>query len=155
MFSPDSSSSSLVRICSRMSTTTMKHRDFVGEPMGDKSVSSLSGIGHILGKTLEQQGFDKVQETHQVVQKTLKCPQRVFRVFWCVVCISCVYFACFLCVFHVYSVCFQAYMVLGQFLLLKKDTEMFTKWLKDASGANSHQAGSCAQCLREWCDTFL
>lgn len=51
--------------------------------------------------------------------------------------------------------CFQAYVVLGQFLLLKKDTEMFTEWLKDASGANSRQAGSCTQCLREWCDAFL
>ncbi|KAF3841618.1 hypothetical protein F7725_023569 [Dissostichus mawsoni] len=69
----------------RMSTTSQKHRDFVGEPMGDKS----------------------------------------------------------------------AYVVLGQFLLLKKDSEMFSEWLKDASGANSRQAGSCSQCLREWCDAFL
>ncbi|KAL3050769.1 hypothetical protein OYC64_012736 [Pagothenia borchgrevinki] len=90
-----------------MSTTSQKHRDFVGEPMGDKSVTSLSGIGEILGKKLEQQGFDK------------------------------------------------AYVVLGQFLLLKKDSEMFSEWLKDASGANSRQAGSCSQCLTEWCDAFL
>ncbi|GLD69280.1 barrier-to-autointegration factor-like protein [Lates japonicus] len=95
------------RPAGRMSTTSQKHRDFVGEPMGDKSVTALSGIGEILGKKLEEQGFDK------------------------------------------------AYVVLGQFLLLKKDTEMFTEWLKDASGANSRQAGSCAQCLREWCDAFL
>ncbi|XP_068590594.1 barrier-to-autointegration factor-like [Cebidichthys violaceus] len=90
-----------------MSTTTRKHQDFVGEPMGDKCVTSLSGIGEILGEKLRQQGFDK------------------------------------------------AYVVLGQFLLLKKDPEMFTEWLKDASGANSRQAGVCTQCLREWCDTFL
>ncbi|KAF1375343.1 hypothetical protein PFLUV_G00218830 [Perca fluviatilis] len=94
-------------VSSRMSTTSQKHRDFVGEPMGDKEVTALSGIGEILGKKLEQQGFDK------------------------------------------------AYVVLGQFLLLKKDTEMFTDWLKDASGANSRQAGTCAQCLKEWCDAFL
>ncbi|KAK9541109.1 barrier-to-autointegration factor-like [Anarhichas minor] len=90
-----------------MSTTTQKHRDFVGEPMGDKRVTALSGIGEILGEKLRQQGFDK------------------------------------------------AYVVLGQFLLLKKDPEMFTEWLKDASGANSRQAGVCTQCLREWCDAFL
>lgn len=75
--------------------------------MGDKPVTSLSGIGEILGKKLEQQGFDK------------------------------------------------AFVVLGQFLLLKKDTDLFAEWLKDASGANSRQAGSCAQCLKEWCDAFL
>lgn len=52
-------------------------------------------------------------------------------------------------------VCVQAYVVLGQFLLLRKDTEMFTDWLKDSIGANSRQASSCAQCLKEWCDAFL
>ncbi|XP_020482436.1 barrier-to-autointegration factor [Labrus bergylta] len=90
-----------------MSTTSQKHRDFVGEPMGDKHVTALSGIGVVLGKQLEDQGFDK------------------------------------------------AYVVLGQFLLLKKDTEMFSDWLKDVTGANSRQSGTCAQCLREWCDAFL
>ncbi|XP_008319750.1 barrier-to-autointegration factor-like [Cynoglossus semilaevis] len=90
-----------------MSTTSQKHRDFVGEPMGEKSVTALSGIGEVLGKKLEEQGFDK------------------------------------------------AYVVLGQFLLLKKDTEMFTDWLKDTIGATSRQAVPCAQCLKEWCDAFL
>ncbi|KAM4607041.1 barrier-to-autointegration factor-like protein isoform 1-T2 [Polymixia lowei] len=90
-----------------MSTTSQKHRDFVAEPMGDKPVTALSGIGDVLGEKLEDQGFDK------------------------------------------------AYVVLGQFLLLKKDGEMFTDWLKDVSGANVRQAGSCSQCLKEWCDAFL
>ncbi|XP_026165158.1 barrier-to-autointegration factor B-like [Mastacembelus armatus] len=90
-----------------MSTTSQKHRDFVAEPMGDKSVTALSGIGETLGRKLEDQGFDK------------------------------------------------AYTVLGQFLLLRKDTELFVEWLKDATGANTRQATSCAQCMKEWCDAFL
>ncbi|XP_068457949.1 lysophosphatidylserine lipase ABHD12 isoform X4 [Clinocottus analis] len=90
-----------------MSSTTQKHRDFVSEPMGEKPVTVLSGIGETLGEKLRQQGFDK------------------------------------------------AYVVLGQFLLLKKDCEMFSEWLKDASGANSRQASVCTQCLKEWCDAFL
>jgi hypothetical protein len=49
----------------------------------------------------------------------------------------------------------KAYMVLGQFLLLRKKKEDFEKWLKDKTTANSKQAGECYQCLRDWCDTFL
>uniref|UniRef100_G3PEQ6 Uncharacterized protein n=1 Tax=Gasterosteus aculeatus TaxID=69293 RepID=G3PEQ6_GASAC len=40
-----------------MSTSTQKHRDFVGEPMGDKPVTSLSGIGGILGEKLRHQSL--------------------------------------------------------------------------------------------------
>lgn len=90
-----------------MSSTSQKHRDFVAEPMGDKSVTELAGIGAALGGRLAEQGFDK------------------------------------------------AYVVLGQFLVLKKDQELFTDWLKDICRANSKQAGDCYSCLKEWCDAFL
>lgn len=49
----------------------------------------------------------------------------------------------------------QAYVVLGQFLVLKKDDEMFKDWLKETCGANAKQQGDCHQCLKEWCDNFL
>lgn len=49
----------------------------------------------------------------------------------------------------------KAYILLGQFLVLKKNQELFTEWLKDISGANAKQATDCFQCLKDWCDEFL
>uniref|UniRef100_A0A4X2KI77 Barrier-to-autointegration factor n=1 Tax=Vombatus ursinus TaxID=29139 RepID=A0A4X2KI77_VOMUR len=88
-------------------TTYQKHCDFVTEPMGEKPVGCLAGIGDVLSKKLEDMGFHK------------------------------------------------AYMVLGQFLVMKKDECLFREWLQDTCGANARQSQDCFDCLREWCDTFL
>jgi hypothetical protein len=90
-----------------MSSTSQKHRNFVAEPMGEKPVTDLAGIGEVLGDRLMKEGYDK------------------------------------------------AYVVLGQFLLLKKNQEDFEDWLKDICGANRKQSGDCYQCLKDWCDAFL
>ncbi|XP_022191178.1 barrier-to-autointegration factor [Nilaparvata lugens] len=90
-----------------MSTTSQKHKNFVAEPMGEKPVTELAGIGEVLGKRMCDQGFDK------------------------------------------------AYVVLGQFLVLKKTPDLFVDWMKDICGANTKQANDCCQCLQEWCNEFL
>uniref|UniRef100_A0A2I2YT47 Barrier-to-autointegration factor n=1 Tax=Gorilla gorilla gorilla TaxID=9595 RepID=A0A2I2YT47_GORGO len=65
--------------------TSQKRRDFRAEPMGEKLVGSLARIGEVLGKKLEERGFDK------------------------------------------------AYVVLGQFLVLRKDADLFREWPKDSA----------------------
>ncbi|XP_031629213.1 barrier-to-autointegration factor [Contarinia nasturtii] len=90
-----------------MSSTSQKHRNFVAEPMGEKPVTDLAGVGETLGKRLTDAGFDK------------------------------------------------AYTVLGQYLILKKDSELFKDWMKDTCNANAKQATDCYQCLSDWCEEFL
>ncbi|CAN8009103.1 unnamed protein product [Ixodes pacificus] len=90
-----------------MSSTSQKHRNFVSEPMGEKAVTDLAGIGDVLGQRLVQKGFDK------------------------------------------------ASVVLGKFLMLKKNKDLFVEWMKDECAANSKQASDCYQCLYDWCSEFL
>uniref|UniRef100_A0A0B7A1E3 Barrier-to-autointegration factor-like protein n=1 Tax=Arion vulgaris TaxID=1028688 RepID=A0A0B7A1E3_9EUPU len=90
-----------------MSVTSQKHRNFVSEPMGEKDVTELAGIGDALGSRLMDKHYTK------------------------------------------------AYVVLGQFLLFKKDESLFKDWLNNMTGANSKQQSDCYLCLKEWCDSFL
>ena len=92
---------------SRMSSTSQKHRDFVAEPMGDKDVTALPGVGKTIGARLADKGFDK------------------------------------------------AYVVLGQFLVLKKNEELFLDWINTTAGANAKYGGDCYAGLRDWCNSFL
>ncbi|XP_076024295.1 barrier-to-autointegration factor-like [Genypterus blacodes] len=42
-----------------MSSTSKKHKHFVSEPMGEKPVTELAGIGEVLGGRLARRGFGK------------------------------------------------------------------------------------------------
>ncbi|CAM9783271.1 barrier-to-autointegration factor A-like [Lampetra fluviatilis] len=90
-----------------MSSTSLKHKTFIMEPMGEKLITTLPGINRQRGTQLKKEGFDK------------------------------------------------AFMVLGQFLLLRKNEELFKEWLTYICEANSRQASQCFKCLMDWCDAFL
>lgn len=47
--------------------TSQKHRNFVAEPMGEKPVTELAGVGEVLGKRLIAAGFDKVRKNYNQV----------------------------------------------------------------------------------------
>lgn len=148
-----------------MSSTSQKHLNFVAEPMGEKPVSDLAGVGDVLGKRLCESGFDKVstfylKETSKsywnlnimlgYVNNNIKMPAFILCCVSIPIACECFVFDFF---FHLYP--FQAYTVLGQYLVLKKDSELFKEWMKEVCQANSKQAADCYQCLNDWCDEFL
>lgn len=49
----------------------------------------------------------------------------------------------------------QASEIFGQFLLFKKNFELFDMWFRDTSGGNRKHSKDCFQALQEWCDEFL
>jgi hypothetical protein len=44
-----------------MSSTTKKFREFMAEPIGDKGIRDVPGIGDVLGTKLSEAGYDKVR----------------------------------------------------------------------------------------------
>ncbi|CAH8484626.1 unnamed protein product [Heterobilharzia americana] len=88
-------------------TTSQKHKSFVSEPISEKVVEEIPGIGEKLGERLKAKGYDK------------------------------------------------AYIVLGQFLLLRCEEDLFKEWLSQTCGANSKQSGDCYTALKDWCSCFI
>jgi barrier-to-autointegration factor len=112
-----------------MSNTSQKHRNFINEPMGEKDVTELAGIGAVLGKNLQTAGFQKVKNYPFFKH----CNPKIK-----------------ICNLH-----FQAYSVLGVYLIFKKDFNKFKQWMRHVCNANSKQANDCYQCLQIWCENYL
>ena len=92
-------------------TTSVKHEMFVREPMGDKDVCELAGIGPRCAELFRNLGFDK------------------------------------------------AYNLLGQFLILNQDEEMFCAWLaqeiSDGHAMSKKHRTDVYHCLKQWCQNNL
>jgi predicted flap endonuclease-1-like 5' DNA nuclease len=49
----------------------------------------------------------------------------------------------------------KAYQVLGQYLLLCKDEELFQEWLKDEVEMKGKHLKDCTNCIAEWSRSFM
>ena len=85
-----------------MSTTSQKHRNFVAEPMGEKAVTDLAGTLH---KIIWNFVFNPLHMLMIGIGDVLgkRLESKGFD---------------------------KAYVVLGQFLLLKKNRDLFVEWIK-------------------------
>ncbi|KAL7672967.1 hypothetical protein ACOME3_007843 [Neoechinorhynchus agilis] len=89
------------------SLATPKMCEFVREPLGEKPVSCVPGIGFIYGEKLCERGFDK------------------------------------------------AIYLLGVFLAVGRDVQMFREWLVRIAGIKPMSASDASQSLAEWCSNFM
>nr|XP_035154303.1 barrier-to-autointegration factor-like protein isoform X1 [Callithrix jacchus]XP_035154305.1 barrier-to-autointegration factor-like protein isoform X1 [Callithrix jacchus]XP_035154307.1 barrier-to-autointegration factor-like protein isoform X1 [Callithrix jacchus] len=139
-----------------MDHTSPRLRVFLSEPMGEKDVSWVDGISHELAINLVNKGINKrleaspkdnsktvstdeagcelsehgtlAQQRHQVELRPL-VPQ--------------------------VNPLHQAYILLGQFLLMHKNEAEFQRWLICCCGATECEAQQSSNCLKEWCACFL
>lgn len=49
----------------------------------------------------------------------------------------------------------KAYVILGQFLLLNKDKELFINWLYSVSDVDILHGRIVYECIKEWCNLHL
>jgi len=49
----------------------------------------------------------------------------------------------------------KAYILLGQFLLFRKEEEFFIEWLKELLIIADEDALHCYSCMRDWCTLHL
>lgn len=101
--------------------TSQKHKDFVREPMKNKPIGALPGLGSISGAFDGSSSMSGAFYGERLVSKGIT----------------------------------RAKHLLGQFLLMDRDTEIFISWLQHTIYCGYGTAFVIADCLDEWCLTNL
>ncbi|XP_003370525.1 barrier-to-autointegration factor 1 [Trichinella spiralis] len=113
---------------SDMQGSSVKHQEFVCESLEEKDVDAIAGIGPVYAKHLTKQGFDKDSQ------------QQYF----------------FFVLSYLYANKHErAYVLLGQFLVLKRHRDQFVNWMMDELKIAKPHATACYNCLNEWCEQHL
>lgn len=124
----------------RMFTTTARHRSFFVETLKDKDVTEVPGVTQMSGQKLKKLGYQKVSTanlytTFQLV-KQYSCWNLSPNMFSLLVYI-------------------QAETLLGQFLVLLKNEELFVTWFIMQTGGSKQSATVVYRSLLTYCDTNL
>jgi hypothetical protein len=113
-----------------MSSPTQTHVDFVKQPMGQKVVTKLAGVGPVLGERLAKAGFDKARV---VLGKflILKEDEEKFKR-W-----------------------FKETTKANDMETTGANDKETTGANDKTTGANEAHAAACYNCLKEWCKAHL
>uniref|UniRef100_A0A183DS49 Barrier-to-autointegration factor 1 n=1 Tax=Gongylonema pulchrum TaxID=637853 RepID=A0A183DS49_9BILA len=143
-------------------STSVKHREFVSEPMGEKEVTAVAGIGPTYGEKLTKAGFDKRPKFRLFVQQVVSRANLTFTKMS-----TSVKHREFVsepmgekevtAVAGIGPTYGEKLTKAGfdKFLLLKKEKQLFIDWFKDITGASSNHALSAYNCLNEWSEQYI
>ena len=106
-------------------TTSKKHQSFCTEPIGDKSISEIAGIGDVATKKLAEKDVNIL---------------------------TCIFFCFFLIFFFKFVF---AYQLVGKYLQDKKDPQKMTIFLLENGKMKLNNIKSAVDCIKSYVDNYM